>query len=87
MPDCYECYRFDTKSQRCTIKQGSPIRKCVFALLEKECELLRNKRVLEIRCGSWDFAKSILEANECKWFCVDPLLVDEKRCSSVAFPK
>jgi len=84
MPACINCHRFDNQDQLCTIKQGSPIRKCVIALLEKECEHLRKMRVLEIGCGGWDFAKSILEANGCEWFGVEPQLVDEKGRPSIA---
>ncbi len=84
MPACLNCHRFDSEGQRCTVKQGSPIRKCVMALLEKECERLRKMRILEIGCGSWALAKSILETNGCEWFGVEPRVVDEKLRSSIA---
>lgn len=83
MPACRDCHRFDPRREVCTVERGSPIRKCVIALLEQECAQVRG-RVLEIGCGGWDFSKRLLEKNGCEWFGVDPMLVDKKGRRSVA---
>lgn len=83
MPACINCYRYNAESRKCTVSEGSPIRKCVIALLEKECANMRGK-VLEIGCGGWDLAKQLLQAQGCEYYGVDPILSDEKGRPSVA---
>lgn len=85
MPACMDCYKFDSDKQICTVEKGSPIRKCVCALLEKELSTLEpSLNFLEVGCGSWDFAKKIVEDRSCNWFGVEPRLEDEKGIPSIS---
>lgn len=86
MTRCRDCHRFDHENQQCTVAEGSPIRKCVIALLERECPMYRGK-VLEIGCGGWDFAKRLCEQAGCKWHGIDPMDVDSAGRASVATEK
>ena len=49
----------------------SNLRKTVIYVLERLLKKIKNKTVLEIGCGDWDFAKNILEKNGCTWYGVD----------------
>lgn len=85
MPACVDCYKYDSDKQICTVEKGSPIRKCVIALLDKELSTLTpNLNFLEVGCGSWNYAKNIVENRSCHWFGVEPRLEDEKGSSSIA---
>lgn len=83
MPNCVNCSRYDAKEQVCTVVGGSPIRKCVIAILEEECPTYKG-RVLEIGCGGWDYAKRLCEEAGCEWHGVDPMIVDTKGRRSIA---
>jgi len=83
MPECRVCDRFDADRQLCTVVGGSPLRKCVIALLEQECPTYRGK-VLEIGCGGWDFAKRLCESAGSQWFGIDAMLVDTQGRPTIA---
>ncbi len=83
MPACVNCNRFDAQEKICTVSGGSPIRKCVIALLEEECPAYQG-RVLEIGCGGWDLAKRLCEAEGCEWHGIDPMIVDSKGRPTIA---
>jgi SAM-dependent methyltransferase len=78
VPACVDCVKFDPAGPRCTVEDGSPIRKCVIASLEQHLSGLRRVRVCEIGCGAWPYAKNIVEANGCEWFGIDPKAYDSK---------
>ncbi len=54
---CRRCEFYDAARRRCSIEEGSPVRKCVIAINRKllaELNATRARiRVLEIGCGSW----------------------------------
>ena len=85
MPDCRNCHKLDTRAELCAAVSDdiSPLRACLKTLLERECSQVEGN-VLEIGCGSWDFSKRLLEEKGCKWFSVDPVLVDRKGRQSIA---
>ncbi|RYF46827.1 MAG: class I SAM-dependent methyltransferase, partial [Cytophagaceae bacterium] len=83
MPNCITCSRYDPTEQTCNVVGGSPIRKCVIAILEEECPAYKG-RVLEIGCGGWAYAKRLCEEAGCEWHGVDPMIVDSKGRKSIA---
>ena len=85
MPSCTKCHKYSVEEDRCTVPEGSPIRKCVIALLEGELEQIKpDMRVLEIGCGSWDFVKKKVEDKGGHWFGIDVHAVNEKGVPTVA---
>lgn len=55
--DCPRCEFYDAGRRRCSIEEGSPVRKCVIAINRKLLAELNATRapirVLEIGCGAW----------------------------------
>jgi ubiquinone/menaquinone biosynthesis C-methylase UbiE len=85
MPACVNCYKYDPQKQICSVKLGSPIRKCVIALLEKEFNSIgSNRKFLEIGCGSWNFAKNIIEEKGNRWYGIDTLDKNQKGLPTIA---
>lgn len=72
MPSCANCQKFDPTTNTCTVKEGSPGRKCVIALLEQKLAPIRDMVVCEVGPGPFSYAKEILERNNNQWFGVDP---------------
>lgn len=58
-------------------KRENTLREVIKAVLRRDLKPIANKKVLEIGCGTWNYAKRILEKNSCNWFGVE--LVDEGR--------
>src|SRR3990172_1594068 len=88
MPSCKECHKYDPINRICSVTEGSPIRKCVIALLEKELNNLKdNSKVLEIGCGAWSYSKKIIESKGCQWFGVDPIDENEHGNKAIASHK
>lgn len=83
MPACVKCDRFDSEHEMCDVVGGSPIRKCVVAILETECPSYKG-RVLEIGCGGWGFAKQLCELGGAEWHGIDPLLLDTQGRPTIA---
>lgn len=52
----------------------SSIRKSLIQILKRDLKNIKNKTILEIGCGDWDFAKKIIEKNGNKWFGIEPLI-------------
>jgi len=52
------------------------MRKVIMAILEKDLDKIKNKKVLEIGCGDWPFAKDVLEKNGCEWYGLDVIPSD-----------
>ncbi len=77
--NCVDCRFFDKSKRDCSIKDGSPIRKCVIginkALVDELAEKSAKIRVLEIGCGSWSYLKDFLPGNV-EWEGIDVLAVD-----------
>ncbi|MBD3249367.1 methyltransferase domain-containing protein [Candidatus Woesearchaeota archaeon] len=48
-------------------------RDVVMHILKRDLKDIHNKKVLEIGPGRWDFAKNILEKNNCRWYGLEPL--------------
>lgn len=78
MPACNNCFKYDSKNKICSVMEGSPIRKCIIASLEKHLSSIKNKIICEIGCGAWSYAKNIVEPNNCTWLGIDPLEYDSK---------
>lgn len=61
----------------------SELRKALMTILERDLRSVKKKRVLEIGCGSWDFAKKILDKNGCEWHGVEPVDMGGKNLTIV----
>ncbi|MFQ5475174.1 MAG: class I SAM-dependent methyltransferase [Candidatus Nanoarchaeia archaeon] len=53
--------------------KGATTRAAMCSMLKRDLAKVKDKRVLEIGCGSWDYAKNILERNGCSWFGIEPI--------------
>ena len=49
------------------------LRDVVKSVLLRDLRRIKNKKVLEVGCGTWDFAKKILEKNGCEWHGFEPV--------------
>ena len=78
MPACLNCTKFNSENKICSIPDGSPIRKCITASLEKHLSPIQNQTICEIGCGAWSFAKNIVEKNNCTWLGIDPVKYDSR---------
>ena len=59
------------------------LRTVLMSVLERDLKGLKNKKVLEIGCGNWPFAKDILEKNGCTWHGIDPVDFGKDNMSSI----
>jgi SAM-dependent methyltransferase len=78
---CMKCEYFNNEKKECLsivnfLEQISPIRRCLCGVLKSSLRDIRNKSVLEIGCGYWDYAKQILENNNCSWMGLEPIRTD-----------
>lgn len=61
----------------------SDLRKTIMCILERDLKNIKNKKVLEIGCGLWDFAKKILEKNNCQWTGLEPVDFGEENLTKI----
>lgn len=54
-------------------KNVSSFRKSIMTILIRDLSSIKGKRVLEIGCGKWDFAKKIFEKNGNEWIGLEPV--------------
>lgn len=70
---CLHCPRFGIVKKACTIKFGTPLRKCVVGSIEAHLNNCRNKNVLEIGYGRFTLAKNLIKRSGGVWAGIDPL--------------
>ncbi len=71
------------KVKKTDFKDAKSLREVVKRVLMRDLSKVKNKRILEIGCGNWDFAKKILDKNCCEWFGVEPVDMEEKNITIV----
>jgi len=58
---CQDCIHLDEEKKECSIKEGSPIRKCIIAInmnFISEAKKINEKfSVLDVGCGKWSYIK------------------------------
>lgn len=64
---------FKKHSKEIENSKRSPLRKIVMSVLERDLKDIKNKKVLEIGCGDWDYSKKIVEKNKCEWHGFEPV--------------
>lgn len=69
---CRQCPSFNNKKQLCSIKFGSPLRKCVVSSIEAHSHDCNNQDVLEIGFGRFKLAKTLIERSGGTWSGVEP---------------
>ena len=69
---CRQCPSFNNKKQLCSIKFGSPLRKCVVSSIEAHFHDCNNQDVLEIGFGRFKLAKTLIERSGGTWSGVEP---------------
>jgi SAM-dependent methyltransferase len=83
--NCLSCPR--RAGEKCSIEEGSPIRKCVIAINEKLAEELavsgQKMKVLEIGCGNWSRFRDVLPP-KVEWEGVDPKPVGKNKTRTIA---
>jgi len=66
-----------------TTQMPGDLREVVKRILRRDLARIKNKNVLEIGCGTWDYAKRIVEKNNCKWHGFEPIDEGEKNITIV----
>lgn len=69
---CATCRRFDAVKQRCTIRFGTPLRKCVVSSLEAHFHDCHGEEVLEIGFGRFKLARNLVTRSGGRWTGIDP---------------
>jgi len=74
--DCRSCQYFDDATQKCGIKEGSPVRRCIIGINKIFSQYIEaGAEILEIGCGSWSFLKDLL-INSVNWYGIDVINSD-----------
>ncbi len=69
---CAHCRKFNPASTQCSIRFGTPLRKCVVAAIEAHLNDLRGEEVLEIGFGSYALARNLVRRSGGRWTGIDP---------------
>lgn len=72
--DCRSCRRFDARHERCSIRFGSPVRKCVTAAQEANLHSLRGMDLLEIGFGKHSIPRSLVHGAGGTWTGIEPMM-------------
>lgn len=56
-----------------TYFKDKTLRNVVQSILYRDLSKIKNKKILEIGCGNWDYAKKILENNDNEWHGFEPV--------------
>jgi len=85
--NCRDCDYFNKEKKECSIIQGSPIRKCVFAINKEIVKKINNEErdvdLLEIGCGCWSYIKSNSPKN-LHWDGIDIVDIDNEGRKTIA---
>ena len=76
---CRLCPRFDRKAEECGISYGTYARKCAAAAIEAHLNDVEGLEVLEIGCGSWPLARTLVRRGSGRWSGIDPGLPREQQ--------
>jgi len=69
---CRNCPSFDAERQQCSIRFGSPLRKCVVSSIEAHLYDCKDQDVLEIGFGKFMLARNLIRRSGGTWTGVEP---------------
>ena len=69
---CRQCPSFDARHGECSIRFGSPLRKCVVSSIEAHLFDCKNLNVLEVGFGKFMLARNLIERSGGTWTGVEP---------------
>jgi len=69
---CAHCPSFNEKEKICSIRFGTPLRKCVVSSVEAHFYDCKDKEVLEIGFGRFKLAKNLINRSGGRWTGVEP---------------
>ncbi len=69
---CASCRSFDAARQRCSIRFGTPLRKCVVSSVEAHFHDCVGEEVLEVGFGRFKLARNLVVRNGGRWTGIDP---------------
>ena len=69
---CRHCPSFDADKQECSIRFGSPLRKCVVSSIEAHLYDCKDQDVLEIGFGKFMLARNLIRRSGGTWTGVEP---------------
>lgn len=72
--DCRSCRRFDTRREQCSVRFGSPVRKCVTAAQEANLHSLHGMDLLEIGFGKHSMPRRLVRAAGGTWTGIEPMM-------------
>jgi SAM-dependent methyltransferase len=75
---CPHCPRFDAANEACTVKFGTPLRKCVVASTEAHLFDCSGKDVLEIGYGRFSLGKNLVNRSGGVWSGIEPRQPEDK---------
>ncbi len=69
---CASCRSFDATRQRCSIRFGTPLRKCVVSSVEAHFHDCVGEEALEVGFGRFKLARNLVVRNGGRWTGIDP---------------